>query len=106
MQDLFICVIDRGSCLHAIHSPTLFQIVVAHFHAQQGIQSRRSCNSKLCRRLSYTYTLKKAQYAPKIYADCIVASGEGAVRQAPKIKRFWLLKSLVDGLPEYCRGRV
>ena len=33
-------------------------------------------------------------------------TGEGAVRQTPKIARFCLPESLVDGLPEYCRGRV
>ena len=38
--------------------------------------------------------------------DEAVASGEGAVRQAPEIARFCLPKSLVDGLPEYCRGRA
>ena len=36
----------------------------------------------------------------------IVASGEGAVRQTPKIARSCLPESLVDGLPEYCRGRA
>ena len=35
-----------------------------------------------------------------------VASGEGAVRQTPKVARFCLPESLVDGLPECCRGRA
>ena len=53
-------------------------------------------NSKRLEKMTYEYGLFGAY----------VASGEGAVRQTPKIARFCLPESLVDGLPEYCRGRA
>ena len=60
--------------------------------------------------ISGLYIDTKLIFVSTVSESCLfddpVASGEGAVRQTPKIARFCLPESLVDGLPEYCRGRV